>query len=65
MQREDHTVHIDKLSGAELATQMDILQQQYEALQGLDLSLDLTRGKPSTEQVALSDALDGILDGDE
>ena len=56
-------MHIDQLSGTELATQLDNLQQQYEALQGLNLSLDLTRGKPSTEQVTLSDALDGILSG--
>ncbi len=56
-------MHIDQLSGTELATQLENLQQQYEALQGLNLSLDLTRGKPSTEQVALSDALDGILSG--
>jgi aspartate/methionine/tyrosine aminotransferase len=56
-------VHIDQLSGTELATQLENLQQQYEALKGLNLSLDLTRGKPSTEQVALSDALDGILSG--
>ena len=56
-------MHIDQLSGTELATQLENLQQQYEALKGLNLSLDLTRGKPSTEQVALSDALDGILSG--
>ena len=28
------------------------------------MNLDLTRGKPSTEQVALSDSLDCILAGD-
>ncbi len=54
---------IDQLSVAELATQLDTLQQQYDALKGLKLALDLTRGKPCTEQVALSDALDGILAG--
>lgn len=56
-------MHIDQLSVAELATQLETLQQQYNALKGLNLALDLTRGKPSTEQVTLSDTLDGILKG--
>jgi DNA-binding transcriptional MocR family regulator len=56
-------VHIDQLSVAELATQLDALQQQYDVLAGRKLTLDLTRGKPCTEQVALSDELDGILGG--
>jgi aspartate/methionine/tyrosine aminotransferase len=56
-------VHIDQLSRAELATQLEALRAQYDALKALNLALDLTRGKPCTEQVALSDALDGILGG--
>jgi DNA-binding transcriptional MocR family regulator len=56
-------VPIDQLSVAELATQLETLQQQYDALKGLKLALDLTRGKPCAQQVALSDALDGILAG--
>jgi aspartate/methionine/tyrosine aminotransferase len=60
---EEYTVHIDELSASELASQLQDLQQQYQQLQTLNLSLDLTRGKPCTEQVALSNALDGILDG--
>jgi DNA-binding transcriptional MocR family regulator len=60
---EDSTLHIDQLSAAELATQLESLQQQYETLKGMNLKLDLTRGKPCSEQVALSDALDGILAG--
>ena len=39
------------------------LQRQYDQLKAQGLKLDLTRGKPSTEQVALSDSLDGILQG--
>lgn len=37
--------------------QLDVLTQQ-------GLSVNLTRGKPNTEQVSLADRLDGILDGD-
>ena len=55
---------IDHMSEPELSGQLEDLRQQYEALRGLDLSLDLTRGKPNKEQLALSDALDGILAGD-
>ena len=56
-------MHIDQLSAAELQTQLTSLEAQYEQLKSLELALDLTRGKPCTEQVALSDALDGILAG--
>ena len=61
--QKDHTVHIDQLSAADLAAQLERLQEQYKALQGQNLALDLTRGKPGTEQLALSAALDGILEG--
>jgi len=39
------------------------LLEQYRQIQARNLNLDLTRGKPATEQLALSDALDGILQG--
>lgn len=39
------------------------LSAQYQAILSQKLNLDLTRGKPSAEQLSLSDALDGILDG--
>ena len=57
-------MHIDQLSTTALAGQLKDLQAQYRALKGQGLSLDLTRGKPCPEQLALSDALDGILGGD-
>jgi DNA-binding transcriptional MocR family regulator len=56
-------VHIDQMSVAELATELNSLKEQYSTLESLNLALDLTRGKPCTEQTALSDALDGILEG--
>ncbi|MCB1698759.1 MAG: aminotransferase class I/II-fold pyridoxal phosphate-dependent enzyme [Pseudomonadales bacterium] len=56
-------MHIDQLSTAELQSQLATLEQQYDKLKGLGLALDLTRGKPCTEQVALADGLDGILQG--
>jgi len=56
-------VHIDQLSANELASQLESLQEQYSKLHSLGLSLDLTRGKPGADQVALSNVLDGILDG--
>ncbi|QFU77950.1 aminotransferase class I/II-fold pyridoxal phosphate-dependent enzyme [Halioglobus maricola] len=52
------------MSAAELNSEFEALQSQYQALAERNLALDLTRGKPGTEQVALSDALDGILEGD-
>ena len=40
------------------------LEERFAALKGANLSLDLTRGKPAAEQLDLSDALDGLLEGD-
>ena len=37
---------------------------QYQQIQQQKLNLDLTRGKPATAQLDLSNALDGILQGD-
>ena len=61
--QEDSAVHIDQMSAEQLQAQRASLEERYQQLRRLDLALDLTRGKPSTEQVALSDALDGILAG--
>lgn len=41
----------------ELATRLPELREQYAALQARGLSLDLTRGKPSAEQLDLSEPL--------
>ena len=39
------------------------LQAQYDRFVSAGLKLDLTRGKPSPEQLDLSNEMDGILDG--
>ena len=39
------------------------LAQQYAAFKAAGLNLDLTRGKPSADQLNLSNAIDGILGG--
>ena len=40
------------------------LTSSFEKLKNRGIQLDLTRGKPSTAQVALADGLDGVLKGD-
>jgi DNA-binding transcriptional MocR family regulator len=50
-------VSFHSLSRAELAAQHARHQQEYAELQALKLALDLTRGKPSPEQLDLSNAL--------
>ncbi len=57
-------MHIEQLSATELSSQLESLENQYRQLAERQLSLDLTRGKPGTEQVSLSNALDGILEND-
>lgn len=57
-------LHIDRATGQELATMQTELEEQYRSLNAQGLQLNLTRGKPNAEQLALADALDGILAGD-
>ena len=40
------------------------LERRFQTLKGANLALDLTRGKPSAEQLDLSNAIDGLLGGD-
>ena len=56
-------MHIDQLSEQELDSQLVSLEAQYAALSQRKLALDLTRGKPGSEQLDLANGLDGILDG--
>ncbi|MDE0645560.1 MAG: aminotransferase [Gammaproteobacteria bacterium] len=43
---------------------LQALQARYANLQSHQMSLDLTRGKPGTEQLDLCNGLDGVLEGD-
>ncbi|MEH6519105.1 MAG: aminotransferase class I/II-fold pyridoxal phosphate-dependent enzyme [Halioglobus sp.] len=56
-------MHIDQASKDQLKTELNVLERAYLELQKQELSLDLTRGKPGKDQVALSNPLDGILEG--
>ncbi|MEX2132105.1 MAG: aminotransferase class I/II-fold pyridoxal phosphate-dependent enzyme, partial [Pseudohongiellaceae bacterium] len=47
-----------------MENRLQSLRQQYRDILAQGLNLDLTRGKPAAAQLALSDALDGILAGD-
>lgn len=57
-------MHIQQATSDELRAELNTLQTQYSQLAELDLNLDLTRGKPGSSQLDLSNALDGILQGD-
>jgi DNA-binding transcriptional MocR family regulator len=50
-------VNLTRLSTTELTRHRDELRRDYEALQARGLTLDLTRGKPSAEQLDLSEPL--------
>jgi len=52
------------LNQQQLQARQQELRQQYQAISAKNLNLDLTRGKPATEQLALSNDLDGILGND-
>jgi DNA-binding transcriptional MocR family regulator len=56
-------VYLDRASQAELKSLLSELEGQYATLKASKLNLDLTRGKPNSAQLDLSDALDGILKG--
>ncbi|MFN3238623.1 MAG: aminotransferase class I/II-fold pyridoxal phosphate-dependent enzyme [Pseudomonadales bacterium] len=52
-----------ELAKEELQALNTELEQTYESLRQRNLKLDLTRGKPAAQQLDLSNALDGILEG--
>lgn len=57
-------MYLDQATPEQLSQWEADLSAQYQALQSQSLNLDLTRGKPSADQLSLSDTLDGILKGD-
>ena len=56
-------MRIDQSSPEQLSSLEAELSSKYAEIQARKLNLDITRGKPNAEQLALSDALDGILAG--
>jgi aspartate/methionine/tyrosine aminotransferase len=57
------TLQVDNASQEQLQQWEKALAEEFEAVKAQKLNLDLTRGKPSAEQLSLSDSLDGILAG--
>lgn len=57
-------MRIEQATFEQLIQWQDELNVQYSTFQQQKLALDLTRGKPSAQQLTLSDALDGYLNGD-
>jgi DNA-binding transcriptional MocR family regulator len=57
-------VNIDSASDAALKAWLQELETAYKEAANKALKLDLTRGKPSAEQLDLANALDGDLSGD-
>jgi aspartate/methionine/tyrosine aminotransferase len=51
------------LSTSNTQSRRQELLNQYQHIQAKNLNLDLTRGKPATAQLNLSNAMDGILQG--
>lgn len=56
-------MQLTQLTRQELLQLQQSLQNQFDSFRGANLELDLTRGKPSAEQLNLSKQLDTILDG--
>ena len=56
-------MELQNASKEELQKWESELSAEYETIKAQDLGLDLTRGKPSSDQLSLSDELDGILKG--
>lgn len=56
-------MELNNASAEQLAQWEQELAAEYTAIKAKQLNLDLTRGKPSSEQLSLSDSIDGILKG--
>jgi len=56
-------LQLQQATSAQLQQWERELAEEYARFKARNLNLDLTRGKPSSEQLTLSDSLDGILKG--
>lgn len=56
-------MNYSEFSVEQLEERRSVLQESYARIKDARLNLDITRGKPSTEQLDLSNKLDGILQG--
>ena len=45
-----------------LKAELTQLESQYEVFKGLGLKLDMSRGKPNTEQLDITEGMLGIID---
>lgn len=59
----EQTLNLDTANSEQLQQWRNELEATYANICKKNLNLDLTRGKPSTEQLSLSDSLDNILHG--
>ena len=57
-------MQLDQASTEQLREWESALSAQYEEFKAAGLNLDLTRGKPSSEQLSLSDAILDVLGHD-
>jgi len=53
-----------ELSKAELQDTLKILEMRYNELKSRNLALDMTRGKPSPDQLSIANEMPGLLDLD-
>ena len=58
------TLQLDQATTEQLRDWETTLTQEYQQFKASGLNLDLTRGKPSTEQLSLSDSINQILGDD-
>lgn len=56
-------MYVDQASKEQLQAQLAELEKQYAQLKEAKLNLDLTRGKPNSAQLDLSNAMDSVLQG--